>query len=200
MQDTLERCREAFGEPPRLLGALARRNLGVKKPKGLEPDDPLNRHFKNLDAVLETGKVTWGYMVRASENLFSKGRGLGKAELLYSRADDVDPIELEKVEEELAKYQGAMSRDSSINAILSHLGNERDPVHEMRIPDSLSSEQRTYLSTTIVARKQIPSGVLQSQLTPILLHPSLGFVHILPHKYWPQDFKKWWLAKKIWDP
>jgi len=161
--------------------------------------DALYERYRNVDALLQGGEITWGVVFMANTAVWEPGdedqplgvvysfdpwfeqrperlRPLGKRLFAFHASDDEPPRRPWEREVRDQLYTGL----------------ER-PLHD-ELPPSLSGGRVAFHSSAIACRAHMPEGFLADTLLPLLVHrtgrpPTCMPV---PHHYWPRELLTRW--------
>lgn len=156
-------------------------------------DNRYNRLYLDQFKIYKNGKVVWGHLVQANNELFCKGRRNLPAAFIYSLDPIVDsnPSILAEGARKLFETKGNISRyERSEFAKISYiLTDERIHAWKLPIPLSATEGVQCYYMSNMIFRKHLPNRVLSGSLFPFLVYPdatNVGF--ILPGRLWSPDF------------
>ncbi|MDR1935611.1 MAG: hypothetical protein LBS49_08540, partial [Candidatus Accumulibacter sp.] len=172
--------------------------LDVKLPPELA-SDPLNTSVANFPTLLCEGRVVWGALVQANDDLFMPGVfDAAPAEIVYSIDGSVPPDDLKAIgralftlRKQLPPYPYA---DDALKKYTAYLKIETERAFGLPVPASaaalagmpepLPDTLRT--SALWVVRKHLPRGYLASGVFPLLISDRCpGHAMIVPARAWP---------------
>lgn len=196
MQHLLDQCREDFGSPERSFSLWERLTyLHTGRPDWCGKADGLGVFFKTRNDLLKHGQVVWGHIVQANMVLFKRGIFDAPAAIVFPAVSNalVDPEELADVASRLFDLRDTGPLDGQLATVAEHLADEFDRAFGMPVPDSLSPEFKSMLSSSVIARHHLPRRRLCCSLLPIIVSPgNPKIVMPLPSRYWPEDLVDWW--------
>lgn len=155
----------------------------------LNDGDPLKNtflkpHYANAKPFCDfsticTGKIFYGCLVLANENLFKYSRFVHKvlpAVVLYSVDDyfESNPEELIKIADLLEKNREGV------------LKNQTKYFKNVKLSDEVAGDREIYMSTVLICKRQLPFGQLFNyRLFPVIAAPHTDLpVFAVDSKYW----------------
>lgn len=192
-------------------------NIKLPRPSWLAKQDALSRLYDDKQTLFDNGEIYYAQIVQANELLFNPSSKIdAPANVIFSSNPIVNkfPYLLKIVAEKLYSYKDANPADvpEYLRKLVEVITNERDrAVVDFTVPLALESEtisateagrysngQPTLVEidarfiSIIVFRKDVPSGVVNGSLFPILAAPNrCESAIILPKEYWSIDFSNW---------
>ncbi|MDR2625693.1 MAG: hypothetical protein LBC37_05110 [Zoogloeaceae bacterium] len=165
--------------------------------------DPLNASIHDFPTLLREGRVVWGALIQANNNLFASGTDDLPAEVVYSIDGSVPPDVLAPVAQALfaLRKQLPPQADDALKKCADYLNAETvrafgwpvpaslvpAPGLPERLPDGLR------ISTLWVMRKYLPHGYLAGNVLPLLASDACpGHVMVIPANAWPATFRASW--------
>lgn len=145
------------------------------------PDYIAFRPLKNFK-VFETGKIYYGSLVQANEELFKETRveRVLPAVVVYSQEEYY-----EKNPEELGEIAHSLFANKENNC----LKNETEYMFHMPVDESLTNGRKVYMSTLLINTKQFPLNYISGGLFPIIADPEQSkSVFVIDSKYWTDKF------------
>lgn len=196
----IKQCAQQLGPTPRNFSIWDRYTyLRVARPEWLyqSPQDKLETFFLNRVSLWKNGRVVWGHIVQANNQLFSPGRYDCPGEVVYSMEsnDSIAVNDLASVASKIFELKHSKVRSPSTEPIAQHLENQMTRVFGMPVPDSMGPPKSLKISTVYFVRKHLPKPkrCLEKGLMPLLVHPESPHVAmIVPSRYWPVPFQEWW--------
>jgi len=195
MQHLLDQCRENFGFPERSFSFWTRFSYLYTERGWCRKTDRLSIFFDQRDDLLKHGEVVWGHIVQANERLFEGGAGDQPGEIVFPSIASVqiDPAELAEVASRLFDLRETGPFSGQLAEIVDHLNDEYHRVFGMPVPDELSPQFQSMMSTSMIARRHLPRRRLCCPLLPIIASPrEPRIVMPLPSRYWPKELVHWW--------
>src|SRR4051794_20778710 len=90
MHGVLQQVRELLGRPPRPFGPGKRDWHRAPPPPGFPKQDALYEVFEKQELLMREGKVVWGAVVQANNQLYQPGRGDHPATAIYCEHPDIE--------------------------------------------------------------------------------------------------------------
>lgn len=164
-------------------------------------NDPLSYLFEHVDALLCEGRVVWGRLVQANNDLFQPKFCFGApAEVIYDPQGRAEPQELEQVARQLFQYKASgesYAEDEELRSYVQHLRDEYTRKFDLTLPASVLPYPLK-LSGTYFDQRQLPNGMLSLGYFPLLIHDQHpGAVLPLPYTLWPAEFAAAWREQGI---
>jgi hypothetical protein len=137
-------------------------------------------------------------VVQANDQMFRPGIHDAPGEVIHSAdsSQDIDPAELWMIARRLYALKGTVPSEADLIPFADRLTGERGGVLGMALPSSLSPTFPSALSSVVLHRKHLPSGILRARsVLPLLVstrEPTIAMV--LPFKYWPAELVHWWYS------
>lgn len=186
----LAECRSRLGEAPRRLDRRTLARLRVRPPEWMDTNhDRLAAVFRDQEALLQRGRVVWGYVVQANTLLFEPGPGDCPAALVYG----ADPSFAARLGD-LAAAAGRLfaTKDAPIDRLSQSVADELDRLLRYRLPEWLLTDE-AYFAAVMVFRAHLPGRVLQRRFLPVLVAPELTPVAmVLPAQFWSDGLLAAW--------
>ncbi|MDC1141900.1 hypothetical protein OAU50_02310 [Planctomycetota bacterium] len=195
--EMIEAMRLGLGPTPRVLSKDAKKILKSKMPRWLkrEKSRGIADQYKHYQAIYENGLVVWGHIIQANTLLFEPGKEDHPAAWLYS----FDPYYNEQVDElaeiagSLFSAKGEQTGDPEVQIFADTLADEFESHMRLPIPRSLTDDHDVYYTCGMVIRKHLPIPVLETNLLPLLVAPSVtNSTIILPSNFWDARFISAW--------
>lgn len=153
-------------------------------PYWLRDDDPLQRQVKGSQKLLERGDLVWGYVHGANGALFGPiGEWVLPAIVLHGEEGVFDeaPHRLEWVSGRLGEIlAGKPPREPGLRRIHDAFSGEDFREVRLAVPRRLADGLTVFLSAVLVARADLPLGHLACPYVPLLVHPKVPAVMLLP--------------------
>ncbi len=184
----LEETRAKLGPAPRDGEAL--RGLSAVRPEWMEENDRLLAAYREQRLLLRYGRVVWGFLVQANEQLFQPGEVDCPADLIYALDPSWDGRlgELAAVADRLFATKG-----SPVDRLSQALADEHVRLMRYPLPEWLLAEEAAYNAAVMVIRAHLPDGVLQRRFVPLLVDPDKTEVAlILPARFWSEGLLAAW--------
>lgn len=207
-QQFIDDTRRNFGDPPRKFGFLERIYLKIRPPSWINHSIKYHNHwtysrllelYKSQQLLYKNGKIVWGHIIQANEELFSHGSSDSPAAIVYSLSEavDEDPELLRTVSRGLGSIKGKQLTSKELQKFADKLAHEATIDLKIPIPKQFSFGLQFYYSVTVVIRKHLPKNHLVGSLFPFLICPTkTDSGMILPGKYWSKEFlNEYWLAR-----
>lgn len=163
-----------------------------------DSEEPLNRVFARVDALLQRGRVVWGALVQANNLLFKPEFRFGApGEVLYDPQGRSEPESLEVIARMLLRMKGepaAVGEDPALQRYAGHLRDERTRMFGFALAGRLLPYP-LLASSTYFDQCQLPDGMLSLGHFPLLVDADdPGLVLPLPQTLWPESLRAEWLA------
>ncbi|MDD9380859.1 hypothetical protein M8Z33_30260 [Streptomyces sp. ZAF1911] len=185
----ITQCRALLGEAPRRFSWFEKfRYLRIPRSDWAERRDPLAEILKAQDMLLAEGRLVWGAVVQANNDLFSRGWHDLPAAVIYSpdAVFDDSPDLLLDIARKLYRLKGTRQQDPGLASFSRMLASEMDREMRLEVPRRLTGSAAVYCTDVIVARRHLPGRVLSDQVIPLLIAPErTAMTMILPSRFWP---------------
>lgn len=146
--------------------------------------------------LLAKGRVVWGFLVQANQDLFVKGDEDLPGAVIYS----LDPYfedrlgELEEISQHLFAFRDDPPRDPPLRDIALRLDNEFLSIANRQLPLSLSEGKKVFISEILFIRKHLPGHLLAKNYFPVLAEPQRArSCMFLPARFWSENLLRHWL-------
>ena len=176
--DLIRSARIRFGEAPRRFDAAVQRAVTPRRGMfswGLSTGE--KAACANFAQLIERGRVVWGHLIVAKNELFSSGHGDGRAVVVYCqelhRHDDL--MRLIDVGNSLEEFRNDRSREAQDRDLRKIINDNNAWFAPRRLPEAISSDETLRISSVLVARQHVPRGALLASCVPLLAHPQIGF-------------------------
>lgn len=171
--------------------------LELPEPLWAETDD-MHRLFEHAPDLLRGGRVVWGALIQANNQLFDASGlvadGGAPAEVTYDPQGRAPVESLVDMAQRIFSCKGETFDDPSLMQVSEHLSAEVSRAFGLDVPVSLSSYPLK-ISTTWIRSRHLHLGHLALQKIPLLVSDDLpGLVRPLPHRFWPEAFLLEWQA------
>lgn len=144
--------------------------------------------------LLERGRVVWGSLVVARNDLFNKGGDDGRVVVTYCPHlhlhDNLDG--LVNVSQTIMERRDNGSLAEVEIDLKEEVENNNSWFGPRHLPKLITSDEGIRVSSVMVVRKHLPQSRLVAGCFPILTNPEIDAVAILPERYWPQEIKDYW--------
>lgn len=188
-----------------------REYLQVVVPDGLIGDD-LFSQAEQLQRLYRYGKVVWGVVVVADDDLYQYDESVAQslipnkiltADILYDPTGQASVEQLRQANEQLQRILtqpiDQLPPDQAL--YVSHTKDSRSRLFGFDYPQSLSKNPFK-ISTVWLWRRHLPDGVLHD-VVPVMVEPDSPSqpatakwrLMVLPSRLWQADFYQYWLAK-----
>lgn len=188
-----------------------REYLQVVVPDGLINDE-LFSQAEQLQRLYRYGKVVWGVVVVADDDLYQYDESVAQslipnkiltADILYDPTGQASVGQLRQANEQLQRILtqpiDQLPPDQAL--YISHTQDSRSRLFSFGYPQSLSKNSFK-ISTVWLWRRHLPDGVLHA-VVPVMVEPdsssqpatAKGRLMVLPSRLWQADFYQYWLAK-----
>lgn len=190
--------RESYAKRQPRLNERSLAALLMKTPSWMKPTDGLAEIYRQQTRLLREGRIVWGALVQANNQLFEPGPMDLPAMLVYSLDPHFDarPAELREIGAKVFALKGTQPADPELASLARLITDEVDRSMGLRLPPVFTAcEMRS--AVFMVCREHIPSGVLTSGKFPILTHPDTAAVMIVPFEFWPAELTVLWRDRKL---
>jgi len=149
----------------------------------------LSKQVKNTKRLVEEGSIVWGAIVQANTTLFQPGPHNCPGNILYSSDQRMDgrPNLFLNLAERLFSLKGTDLKNPELRKFANDLADERGRGGRLDIPLSLTNNVPCYMNDIQFERKHLPHGYLSAAFYPLLIHPNLPSVMVLPVWYWTKE-------------
>ncbi|MYT69663.1 MULTISPECIES: hypothetical protein [unclassified Streptomyces] len=185
----LAQCRTSLGHPPRHFSWFDRFSyLRIPRSGWAWLGDPLGQILEVQDLLLTEGRLVWGAVVQANNELFERGWRDRPAAVIYSpdtAVFDDNPELLLTIARKLYRLKETWQADPELHAFSRMLTSEVDRQMRMQVPRQLTGSADVYCTDIIVARRHLPGRVLNEPLVPLLIAPEhTAMTMMLPSRFW----------------
>jgi hypothetical protein len=174
-------------------------------PAWMRNEDGLAPIYAQQNRLLRSGTVTWAALVQANMHLFKPGLQDHPAQTVYASDGDAHPELLLRAARRLYQLKNTTPTNPEDRALAALITDEMDRNTGVKLPASFSSEAAgtdgkaltlTLLTSSfMVFRAHLPGRTLRGNVFPLLTHPDVKAVMIVPQQFWPQDFQNYWLDR-----
>jgi hypothetical protein len=162
------------------------------RPQWMKTDDGLYPAHQNLLTILNEGYLTWGAIVQANNMLWRAGESDCPCDIIYTDIPCFSDITaLGNLSSFLYSLKETVPEREDLQDYIAVVTNERIRTRHYSLPKDLIGVQ-TFASGMMVYRQHLPNRYLQNRFVPIMVHPSLKAVMIIPSLYWTQELKNQW--------
>jgi hypothetical protein len=168
--------------------------LSQPPPAWMPNNDGLAGIYPLQNKLLRVGEITWGVLVQANMNLFKPGAQDHPAQTVYASGSGVDPELLLRAASRLYQLKNTTPNDPQDRALAALISDEMERNFATTLPASFCPGQTLLTSSFMVMRAHLPGRTLRGNVFPLLAHPSVRAVMIVPQQFWPKDFQEFWLA------
>lgn len=150
--------------------------------------------YENFTALLERGRVVWGSLVVARNDLFNKGDSNGRGVVAYSPHlhvhDNLDG--LIAASQAMMQLREKRSLDADEKVLKKQLDSNTDWFGPRSLPASVTEDSNILATSVLVVRKHLLKSRLLAGCFPVLTHPEIDSIAIVPDRFWPQELKDSW--------
>jgi hypothetical protein len=154
--------------------------------------DPMRRTFFRHTDIWNGGKVVWGRIVQANNQLFGPGESDCPAGVLYDASGNLPFTALKQPATQLFALRQGNARNADEQAFADHLNDEMSRSAGKSVPRSIS-EHPVLFSVVLIHRPHLPDGKLSLPYFPVVMnekHP--GAIMVLPSRWWLPAFRELW--------
>ena len=186
--DIINGCRLRLGTPPRENIAGQQIKFIMARPEWTKESnaETFARLYEIQSKVLINGKIVWGSIVQAHEDLF---KGTGEqlpASIVYSFDESIDsqPKKLDNISEKIFNVK-SNNADPELKAFAEMLADENTISLKVKVPASISDGLDCYLGFVMIEPDYLPKNKLSKRLLPIIAMPDeYDTALLLPSKFW----------------
>jgi hypothetical protein len=172
-------------------------------PAWMQNTDGLASIYSQQSHLLRSGTLTWGVMVQANMNLFKPGPQDHPAQTVYASNADAHPELLLGAARRLYQLKHSNPSNPEDRALAALISDEMDRNIGVKLPASFSADAvnadgkplTLLTSAFMVFRAHLPGRTLRGNVFPLLFHPQIKAVMIVPQQFWPHDFQNFWLDR-----
>jgi hypothetical protein len=174
-------------------------------PAWMQNDDGLAPIYSQQSRLIRSGTLTWGAMMQANMNLFKPGLQDHPAQTVYASNGDAHPELLLRAARRLYQLKNTTPTNPEDRALAALISDEMDRNTGVKLPASFSADGTNadgnpaalslLTSAFMVFRAHLPGRTLRSNIFPLLFHPEIKAVMIVPLQFWPEDFQHYWLDR-----
>lgn len=186
-----------LGEAPRTFDKKLRRYLYIKRPfLAFGMPKQLKSIYDDHQFLLEQGNVVWAVLVVASNDLFSKGQNDGRGVVVYSPQLHLhdELLRLVELADKMGEQRTRYISDVDEKRLYGEVNNNNGWLIPQAVPASLSKNDSVFTSSILCVRKHMPQNRLVSNCFPILTHPKITSIAMLPELFWPEDLRANWTS------
>ena len=203
LSQMLPNCRRLLGDPPRKITAEQQERFTIKlswfeRLLMRVSNDPLFRILRDQSILRDQGRIVWGGVIQANEELFKPtNKKVLPAVVVYSLSPelDEDPESFEAMISAIRELTGRSPRDRDLLPLVRAVTNEYDRNVKLEIPDSIAQGSESYLTNCLIQPSHLPEGFIAAPIFPVLAFPEkTDFVTILPAEYWGEEVISLWTA------
>ena len=185
-------------------GFLRRWGLDQKPPDWMQEDEPLLEVYANQQFLLSRGRAVWAALVQANQHLFQFGRSDHPAMCVYAPAhaaegehDEERACEwLSRAASRLYQLKNTEPSDPQERELSAMVSDEMD--RSIRVlPESFWPGECVCSASFMVMRDHLPAGSLRIQTFPLLVHPDVQAVMIVPKQFWPLAMQQIWIQNRL---
>lgn len=196
LMSVIRNARLRMGEAPRRFDAeLTQYLLPQRWWSSLVVSSSRQASDASFRMLLKKGQVVWSVLVVAKAQLLKEGRDDGHAIVTYCPEYHVhdNMTGIESAARTL--YELRQKKVESKEEIeLQRLIYNNAQFTPRSLPKSISDDSRIRCSSVAVKRKHLTDRILRGNYIPILAHPEIDAIAIVPEQFWPWEQKEYWLA------
>lgn len=163
-----------------------------------QPGDNLRDHLDTQDKLLKRGKVVWAALIQANSDLYQLGDRWNPGDIVCSLDPhfDAHPEELRKIADLVGQLKGTSPDNPEWKAYAEEVSDDFDRAVNSPVPQSLvriaSVGGGVRRDSIIFDRSQMPHGFISADLMPVLVHPRVANVMLLPVGAWSPSMLSLW--------
>lgn len=189
-------ARLKLGEAPRTFDRRQRKYIKPYRPFfGINMATGYKRACDNHPELLARGRVVWAAMAVARTDLFKKGDADGRAVVVYASQLHVHD-NLDGVVQAATELGELLNKKRPTNPIdrewQKRLRNSQDWFPPQRLPGSAANGALLACSLLVV-RKHLPNRILSRNCFPVVAHPEIKSIAMLPDRFWPRQMADYWV-------
>lgn len=156
--------------------------------------DPIEKAYAHQKDVWTQGEICWGWLVQANEALFSPEDKPYPADVIYSRSLQIDanPNLLGEVARSLYGLKHTQGTNEDVRRFVDIITNEVERTFDLKIPQLTSGPPDMYFTSFLFDPRHLPENRLLNSLFPVMRCRTYKATLLIPHWYWPDDFKRYW--------
>lgn len=183
---------------------LRRWGLDQKPPEWMQEDEPLLTIYAQQQRLLAHGQAVWAALVQANHHLFQYGRHDHPAMCVYAPAHATDALRdeeqvcqwLSRAASRLYQLKNTEPSDPQERELSAMVSDEMDrSIREL--PENFWPGERLCSASFMVMREHLPAASLRIQTFPLLVHPDIQAVMIVPKPFWPVAMQEIWIASRL---
>lgn len=157
--------------------------------------------YRDQFRLLLTGKIVWGHLVQANNQLFKPGKEDLPANLVYSPdlAFDSNLSALSSLAQDLFALKNqtlSHPETEELKIFADAITSEVRGLLNVEIPRHMSWNKPVYFTSLVFHRKHLPSNYLKRGWFPLLVAPDkTPAVMVVPGRYWSANLKALWLKE-----
>jgi hypothetical protein len=195
--EMIRNTRLRFGEPPRQFPKNEQSYLGLTAPSWCDAKtDALYEVYRHREMLLSEGRVVWGHLVQANDQIFKPGPHDLPGDCVYCpdfhTHDDL--VRLGDLSGKLFDLKGKGDTPDE-KAFGKQLAAETERFVRYPVPKSLAKGSPLFVSSLMIPRKHLPAGALTHSYFPILVHADTQAILIVPARYWDPDLFNHWMSE-----
>jgi len=196
----LATCRRNLGSRTGDFWRENRRELALGYESPLDPDDALNRLWRDQELLFTRGDVQLAALVCADEHL-GRRAWVGATAVVVHGPDpafEADPDELLEIAAALDNLRhGPTPADPALARLRARLVDETDRTTWEPVPAAIAGHVPCYVSAIFLDRGAMPDGWLADSLFPILAAEGrTSAIALLPSRYWPAELASAWRLRE----
>lgn len=160
----------------------------------MNDDEPLLRIIEGWEHTLRNGKVVWGAIVKANQQLWHSGTEDCPALLAWSPDQEFasKPEALRSITRSIQSVIDSNSVPDELQHLQTFLRDDLYRETSRLVPPSLTNGHKVFLSTIMVFRRHLPRGFLCQSMLPVCIGEEWDFPAILPCTSWSESLVRWW--------
>jgi len=196
--DILEEIRRNLAKVSTPWTLWRRYSLIQRPPPWMTSDDGLAPIYSHQNQLLKSGSVTWAAIVQANMNLFKPGPQDHPAQVVYALNGVADPDLVVRAATRLYQLKNTTPANIEDRVMAALISDEMDRNNGVALPasfdDSITSgganaHVKLLTSSFMVFRSHLPSRTLSGKVFPLLVHPEVKAVMIVPQVFWPRGLQ-----------
>jgi Fe-S cluster assembly iron-binding protein IscA len=197
MRGVLQEVRDRLGPTPRPFGPGKKSWHRAPIPPGFPRDDELLEVYQKQEMLMREGKVCWGALVQANNQLYHPGLGDHPGTAVFCDHPEIenDPDILADIARSLFRLRKADVVDGEERSYALILKDAQRRAMSVKIPKTQARGLPILSSGIMIFRDHLPSRFLADTLFPMLTHYTTSVVLMVPHPYWADALVRRWLDK-----
>ncbi|MBI5534164.1 MAG: hypothetical protein HY898_15685 [Deltaproteobacteria bacterium] len=197
MRRLLEGVRRNLGPTPRKLAGLPH----PTPPAGMDCVHPLWRAHEALSFLTRDSEVLMAVVITAHECLYSPGENAAFARAIFPSVSDGDYYDLDDLHRAAVEIEqlltGALPVDKKLCDFASQLRVTQAQVGKVDVPRAIARFQKLQLSCLVVYPSLLPRPYLASVFLPVLVHPDIEPIAMVPARFWGEELTRAWIELSL---